>query len=283
MLRKTKKNDWRLQKDIIESTPGFFPIPRGRDIYKANSIEPPPHAQFGYELPEGKLRGEPSDFEGLFRGTDSARHSWSSGIQDVYDHPRLYKAYPNLKDYTVSYHPDASHTSGYISTSDRLIGVGPHDTPKALLRTLNHEISGHYPQHIEDWPGGTTSDFAGKQLARLPKPDVEDVEKLPLELQRQADMAARLHSRQRRSIPGVKVESKGLNWDMYRREAGEQMAESLARSAEEGGGKIAKHYTVDPSQMYDWRRLDQVTAKYWEQKLLEGLDPKIFGGVPNKR
>jgi hypothetical protein len=289
VLRKTKPTDWKLQKDIIEDAPGFFPIPRGRDFdfstakrLGEDKVHVPEHARFGYELPEGKLlTADSEDFAGLYQKTNPARDNWRTGIQDVYDHPRLYKAYPRLKEYEVSYNPSANLDSGVFSAGDKAIGLGPQSSPKDLLSTLNHEIAGHYVQHAEGWPGGTNSSWAARQLRKIPKDAIlEKGEVLPAVMERQRGLAKLLHQA---DAVGDKREMTAVPYIGYRREAGEQMANAIAKSAERGGGKIPHSYTTPYSLMYDERDLEQTLAHYWEEKLLEGLDPKIFGGVPNKR
>ena len=54
----------------------------------------------------------------------------------------------------------------------------------------------------------------------------------------------------------------GLAYEAYRREAGEQLAEALALSAEKGGGFVRQGLTRDLSSMYDQRQLGKELGEY---------------------
>lgn len=242
-LRKTKPEDWKLQKDIIESTPGFFPIPRGRDLRPEL-----PHAQFGYEIPETKFSSAGMESFG------QTRKSASMPIEDLVDSPRLYKAYPGLRNYKIEYRPEDRFNSGFLNVKDKVLGVGDHKSKSDLLETINHELA-HYTQSREGWPSGTNVKYALEQFRGIP-----DALNLPKELRRQADVAALI----RKSNVHAPMRA-------YSLEAGEQMANAEARSARLGGGQISKSYTADPHEMYDHRVLGNETAKYWENLVLQEL------------
>lgn len=249
LLRKTNSKDWQTQKEIIESTPGFFPVPRGRDYTGGR------HAKFGYEMPEGKLT------PGMEEMDLAGRDPWSGMLTDVYHHPRLYKAYPELQDYTVRYEPKASMGSGYIKHPDREIGIGPHDSTSSALKTMNHEVAGHATQRFEGWPQGSNVKYAKGQLLDIP--ENLPPEQLPKDMRRVHDLALLLRSEK---FPGVEKTAASA---AYRREAGEQLAEAIARSAKQGGGKIRENYTTLFSKMYDRRALDAAIQDMRNKELAE--------------
>jgi len=271
MLRKTKPTDWQLQKEMIEATPGFFPIPRGRDWEPAL-----PHAKFGYEMPEGAL-AKPWSELGLAVNSNTP---WMASLGETYAHPRLEKAYPGLKDYWVRYDPRANPGSGYISVGKKEIGLGPQASEKELLGTLNHEVSGHYVQSMEGWPSGTNSTWARKQLEEIPVDEIEAGAIVPKELARQSDLALKLRKAALRPQSGL---SKFVLGDVqeeiahtaYSRESGEQMANALSRSAAEGGGKVRNHYTTGFNRMYDEKALQRAIDEYWQGAVRKELESTI--------
>ena len=82
-------------------------------------------------------------------------------LEDILDHPELYKVYPELKDITVAKslfglektNPEAvavfSRSKNTIGLSSKLSGI--EDTRSALL----HEVQ-HWIQNREGWPGSST-------------------------------------------------------------------------------------------------------------------------------
>lgn len=231
-LLKTKPQDWNLQKNIVEQNPGWFAVPRGRDLTPEF-----PHVRFGYEVPEAKLA------EGVTKGIVGQTNDLAYLPQYV-DSPRHYKAYPELEHWGVRYNPLAQPKSGYFAGSSHEFGVGPQGTHQNLINTLNHELE-HFVQMKEGWPSGTTTKQAQRNLEDIDflKGEV-GVEKLPSVLRKQADVADLLRS-------AGPVQGKDWAHVEYRRAAGEQMAEAAVASAAKGGGFIPKSYTSTPSLMYD--------------------------------
>lgn len=231
-LLKTKPDAWELQKHIVEQNPGWFAIPRGRDLTPEF-----PHVRFGYEVPEAKLA------EGVLKGK-VGQEAETALLPQYLDSPRHYQAYPELKHWLVRYAPGMGEKSGYFHGLGHEFGIGPQKTPQNLINTLNHELE-HFVQMKEGWPSGTTTKQAQRNLEDIDFLKGEmGVEKLPPVLRKQADVADLL-----RSAGPVQ----GRDWAHveYRRAAGEQMAEAAATSAAKGGGLIPKSYTSTPTLMYD--------------------------------
>ena len=246
-LGKTKPKEWALQKEIVESNPGWFAVPRGRDADPTL-----PHVKFGYEIPEGKLGGYPTTGDTL---------------KNVYDSPRHYKAYPELERYSISRLEGPN--SGRFNARDLDIGVGPHDSEQELLKTLNHEVA-HFVQFKEGWPSGTSPGGAEAALRRIGAlKDQVGLEGLPSGLRRQADIADLMRAGRPKEWSHVE----------YRRAAGEQMAEAAAKSAAKGGGLIPKSYTSTPALMYDphvqSRSILELTKKLDEAQYRKDLADEI--------
>jgi len=243
-LGKTKPKEWALQKEIVEENPGWFAVPRGRDADPTL-----PHVKFGYEIPEGKIR--------------RAGHA----LNEVYDSPRHYKAYPELERYSLSALPNQN--SGRFNARNLDIGVGPQDSDQELLKTLNHEIA-HFVQFKEGWPSGTSPGGAEVALRRIGAlKDQVGLEGLPSGLRRQADIADLMRAGRPKAWAHVE----------YRRAAGEQMAEAAAKSAAKGGGLIPKMYTSTPALMYDphvqSRSILELTKKLDEVQYRKDLADEI--------
>src|SRR3990172_4660905 len=248
-LGKTKPKEWALQKEIVESNPGWFAFPRGRDADPTL-----PHAKFGYEIPEAKLGIEPLGIAG-------------SPLHDAYDSPRHYRAYHDLENYTL--HRLQAPNSGRFDAISKEMSIGPHDTPQDLLNTLNHEIA-HFVQFKEGWPSGTSPSSAEVALRRIGAlKDKVGLTALPRELQKQADIADLMRAGRPKAWSHVE----------YRRAAGEQMAEAAAKSASKGGGLIPKMYTSTPALMYDpavqGRSILELTKKLDEAQYRKDLADEI--------
>jgi len=244
-LGKTKPKEWALQKEIVDENPGWFTVPRGRDADPTL-----PHVKFGYEIPEAKIRS-PKGFD----------------LNEVYDSPRHYKAYPELERYSLSTLPGPN--SGRFNARDLDIGVGPHDSDQELLKTLNHEIA-HFVQFKEGWPSGTSPGNAEAMLRKIGAlKDQVGLEGLPSGLRRQADIADLMRAGRPKAWSHVE----------YRRAAGEQMAEAAAKSAAKGGGLIPKMYTSTPALMYDphvqSRSILELTKKLDEAQYRKDLADEI--------
>lgn len=245
-LGKVPQKDWQLQKEIVESNPGWFAVPRGRDADPTL-----PHVKFGYEVPEAKLKeGEPA-------------------LAGLLDSPRHFRAYPDLSEYKVV--SKEQPLSGHFDSNRKEIGLG-EGADSELLKVLNHELE-HYVQTIEGWPGGTSTKSARKSLASIGwlKDEIGE-EALPVVLRKQADIADLM----RNSRPGDRNAWAHVE---YRRAAGEQMAEAAAKSAAKGGGLIPKSYTSTPALMYDpavqARSILELTRKLDEKQYQKDLADEI--------
>lgn len=231
LLRMDPK-DWKAQAAEVRKTPGFYPIPRGRDLNPSKPI-----VEFGYELPAGELNPRPN-----WKPYGLDEDKFTTSLADFYNHPDLLRAYPDLEDMYVIYDPQLPYR-GMID------GEGIHLGPKTTNthKTLLHEL-GHFAQEYEGWPPGTNPDWALNKFKQL------DPNFSPY-MARQKDLVARLKSM---PLPEItRQTAPTLTQQMYRRAAGEQLAEALGMSGVSGGGKIDEFYDVSPHQMYDPRKLHE--------------------------
>jgi hypothetical protein len=231
-LRKTDPKDWRTQKEIIEGEPGFYPVPRGRDVVPGRL-----YPKFGYEMPELQVR--PNEYGRLIG-------SKSVPLGELVDHPRLLRAYPELGALPITYNPNRK--SGSATMYGTSIDLGPPRNFQNLHDTLRHELT-HYTQMKEGWPGGTNVSAAIDRFVKIPP--AETLPESAKYLGRQAGIAKLLRENSDPQVKGL------LGWEAYRREAGEQLAEAMAESGKVGGGKIGENYSVPLGQMYDKVELDR--------------------------
>lgn len=250
-LGMTKAGDKDLQREIIENTPGFFHVPRGTDFYP--SI--PKLEQFGYELPEATIA----------RGTNLGDRASVEPLLDIYKHNRLEKAYPELRGYQLKVDPSMQRNSASFDESSKRVNVGPQDSERSLLKSLNHEVAGHFSAGREGWPSGTNVRHAKQQFDELGEMQYDLLRKFPARvainpskqptMAQQRDLALSLRYGRTDMQPG-------LAYEAYRREAGEQLAEALALSADKGGGFVRQGFTRDLSSMYDQRQLGKELGEY---------------------
>lgn len=259
-LLKTKPQDWNLQKNIVEQNPGWFAVPRGRDLTPEF-----PHVRFGYEVPEARLA------QGVIKG-EVGQTSDVAWLPQYLDSPRHYAAYPELEHWGVRYDPQASKKSGYFNARSAEFGIGPQGSTKDLIDTLNHELE-HFVQMKEGWPSGTTTKRAEVNLGAIGRlKDRVGLENLPPVLRKQADIADLM-----------RADSSPKDWAHveYRRAAGEQMAEAAAKSAAKGGGFIPRSYTSTPTLMYDPHvqssAIMDLTKKLDESQYKKDLADEIAG------
>lgn len=82
----------------------------------------------------------------------------SKKLGEIFDHPELFEAYPELKDYKVSFvgnRNNSGQTSGYFMPKSKeieIVGSNVDDARKTLLHEIQHAV-----QAIEGWPRGGSS------------------------------------------------------------------------------------------------------------------------------
>lgn len=107
-----------------------------------------------YHAKDGKLRNEIDDYPSKVHEVD---RRGDYNLEEVLDHPELYKNYPQLRELPVRFDklPDGEH--GYYETSDPHIGidVDTDNLHSALLHEVQHAIQ-HIEGHINDSTPSTT-------------------------------------------------------------------------------------------------------------------------------
>lgn len=196
-------------------------------------------------------------------------------LSDVLDHPELFKAYPELKDFTVG-NKGLPNTGAFYHELDHF-DIGPSRTPEGLMSTLLHETQ-HAVQEIEGFArGGSPRNFLpggndfydalnkvkGAALAfktnaakttGFPIATVErfaaetDVRLIPQELKANEDFNMYVRTRQAQIRANtVQMEA----FESYRHVAGEAEARATQRMYEERTGPTFPllSYDVDPSAL----------------------------------
>jgi len=91
-------------------------------------------------------------------------------LENVIDHPELFKAYPQLRDVGVGMHDNAGIVGGYDPTNNLVLLGGEYrqsfkDAPETMRDTLLHEIQ-HAIQRIEGFEKGGSSRVAPDVLTK---------------------------------------------------------------------------------------------------------------------
>lgn len=142
-----------------------------------------------FEGVDGKWRFEISDKDAKIkkittpRGNIDAFPIHKAGeykLSDIIDHPRLFQAYPGLKDFKIRISEGAGDINGAYSpkTETIIMGARPqYDGKKQFLSTLLHEIQ-HVIQEIEGFAkGGDSTEFL-KKYVDAANEDLKDIQKL---------------------------------------------------------------------------------------------------------
>lgn len=107
-----------------------------------------------FKGPDNEWRFEISDFKMKLK---PMQKDVDNRLGDVVDHPELFRAYPELKDYRIAKidYPDlpGRKTLGEFDRDRKEITLNIKNTPDESLDTLVHELQ-HAVQGIEDFPFG---------------------------------------------------------------------------------------------------------------------------------
>lgn len=148
--RPNSENEWVVNsRDYISDQSGL-------DLY-------PGHLRSDVEKPifMTEFSDEGSGFrEGAFKELAAAAEKGDGMLLgDVFNHPELYKHYPEVQFLPVGVNKDmeAGHRGSYFSpTGERPLGVmhlNPNATPEDSRETTLHELQ-HFIQQAEGWEGG---------------------------------------------------------------------------------------------------------------------------------
>jgi hypothetical protein len=156
----------------------------GKQIFAATGWQKGVDDKWRYEIPDGKMIKSSFEFvEGKTVETDAgfmiSPSKWTTKykrLEDLYDSPELYEAYPKLKDFTINFDPAAamSGSGAYYSPGKDSITINSSPNPESflLLSYLTHEIQ-HAIQDIEGFAFGANEKI-GERLAKLNKADVKE-------------------------------------------------------------------------------------------------------------
>ncbi|MBY5942289.1 hypothetical protein KUW00_15525 [Halomonas sp. DP5N14-9] len=112
-----------------------------------------------FEGVDGKWRFEIDDSDARFLPfvDKSAGNQWTKPLEDVVDHPRLFAAYPTLRDVSVVSVRGMGRKRGRYVPRRREITLNAERDPMEQFSTLLHEIQ-HGIQHIEGFASGGSPD-----------------------------------------------------------------------------------------------------------------------------
>lgn len=237
-LGKMNPKEWRAQAALAEES-GFVPIPRGRDREPGRPI-----IKVGYELPhEGNATEFMMDKSANLRGSEYSNYRMP--LVQAWEQPDLLQAYPEFNRTPIILDKELSPGQGSHYPKTGNLKLGATYRQDVLEGVMRHELQ-HKIQKVEGWPGGTNTTMAGMFL--------DDVLNIP------ERFSPTLHNRLRdfteRAAQAKSPEDKyELMLNLYRQEAGEQMAEAVARKGRSSmkDMPISSFQTVHPSGMYDIR------------------------------
>lgn len=116
-----------------------------------------------YKGEDGKLRAVISDKAATSKVTAMARE-YGDNLENVLDHPELYKAYPELRDYTIEIGKLPAGSMGSHNKATRTIEVSKDLDEAARNKVLMHEVQ-HAIQSIEGFgSGGNPKQFLPRNI-----------------------------------------------------------------------------------------------------------------------
>ena len=133
-----------------------------RDILKSTGWGKGSDGRWKYEIDDSQLKYDPK----MLKLEESGG---STHLDNVLDHPELYKAYPELKDVKIEYNPymdGASYTAGTNTIS---VGSKYIDNPGIIMHEVQHVIQG-----IEGFAKGGGPGKANRNDYRLKYEDEVD-------------------------------------------------------------------------------------------------------------
>jgi hypothetical protein len=128
-----------------------------------------------YKPPFGRVKGVVDNLLDFYRIKDMPDSEPTVKMSEVLKHPKLYEAYPEIKDMQVSYYSGRGENYGYYNPETGVIGINKNISKNNQLDTILHEIQ-HHIQKRESWSGGANpsmykAEIVGKlspeELAKL--------------------------------------------------------------------------------------------------------------------
>lgn len=236
----------------------------GLDIYPGHMRADEKTPIFMEEFSDADSKFRDGSFEAL---ADAAEKGNGLLLGDVFDHPELYRHYPEVQMLPVALNKNMKegHRGSYFRpTGERPLGLmhlNPSSTPEDSRETMLHELQ-HFIQTAEGWEGGGSAstqlglDYA-ENLLNSAKTHVGDNESpIAQELgQRVVDK----YDESTSPLEFMKKEDLGnnLKYDAYFNLTGEQLARD-ATFRDESGDQVKNYYYggSDMPEHGNWNRSD---------------------------
>lgn len=190
-------------------------------------------------------------------------------LGDILEHPKLFEAYPHLKDLTVG--KDTSGNLGGYGGGQ--IGLGGGQDRQSSMRTLMHEVQHAVQDHEGHAFGGTPQEFMPDIIRK--KHSISGMEMLAMQEEARAKGGAPLFiesalQKQQTGVPLLKQEQKAADWlgqnpDIASRyqetmNRHNELSQQYAKAWEEGhkqyqalGGETESRNVEERLRTGDWR------------------------------
>jgi hypothetical protein len=171
-------------------------------------------------------------------------------LSDVLKHPKLYEAYPELKDIPVEFYSAESRHKGHYNPQTGSIGINKNISKEKQFETILHEIQ-HAIQNKEGWSGGSYPDAYKLAVSKTLSPEEYNLlnsgkpgeakvwEKLEQETfklyQRKQGEASARAAAARRNLDDQQIRITPTRYDVPEAEI----------SPYEAGGMVEDEYTID--------------------------------------
>jgi len=169
-----------------------------------------------YKPPFGRVKGVVDNLLDFYRIKNMPDPEPTVKISEVLKHPKLYEAYPEIKDMQISYYSGRGDDYGYYNPETGVIGVNKNISKDNQLDTILHEVQ-HHIQKRESWSGGSNPSMYEAEI--LNKLSPTDQALLNLSIQDPSIVA-----KQKALITSIRQQA----FDMYQRNQGEAAARATS-------------------------------------------------------
>lgn len=114
-----------------------------------------------FQAPDGRWRKEISDLYATFNSGRTIR----GPLHSYFNHPELYKHYPELASVNVERVDEGLGAHGYFDRQTNTININPTDSPSEQLSTVLHEVQ-HWIQEKEGFSMGGAVDNSVQRMSK---------------------------------------------------------------------------------------------------------------------
>jgi hypothetical protein len=169
-----------------------------------------------YKPPFGRVKGVVDNLLDFYRVKDMPDPEPTVKMSEVLKHPKLYEAYPEVKDMQVSYYSGRGEDWGYYNPETGVIGINKNISKDNQLDTILHEIQ-HHIQKRESWSGGANPSMYEAEIVGKLSPADRD-------LLNQSIQDPSIVAKQNALITSIRQQA----FDMYQRNQGEAAARATS-------------------------------------------------------